>query len=1504
MTAQTKNKSFLKKIVIFTVSMLILLVLSVLILLSTESGNRFIFNHLLSSQQMMTYQYKGGNIWTGVQLDDFSLKVDETEVQVDTAKLRLGWRSLLFTQQAHFLTADLNTLRIINMSPSDDTPFSYDDIRMPMTLRFDQINAKNLEIKTQGATIYLHDIQLNRAIWQDTHLSFKNSKVNLYGVYVEDATGFIDFTQQGQYPLQLDAVVELPSLHSINIKKINAHVTGSLKEMYGGVATKTPDLLTGWIVANVMDDQVPMRGELQFKNYHLPFLQDEKLYAKQGIARFYGNANGFDIELDTDLKGKNVPQGQYNAQMHTDFVNQLEIKHLTSDVMNGQIQLAGVLDWRNTDDVIWTAQGSFDHLKVPEALLSSDVQGFLPPSLTGQLQSQGSLKDGVSTKNHIQFANQEQWVVDFQQKDSPSKKQTIPPVLAVSWQNVNREMPYITGLNSPQGSANIVLENKTKIDVDTQLKPFKDSFLPEGHYQAQLVIDEQQLNVPKLNYQLGDARLQATAKVQLPNQKQALNWSAQVQTHKFNPQLVNENISIQQLTGTFDVSGYAKDNHTQIIQTKNMNLTGVLAQSLQSDIAEGVQLTGNSTTAILFYDEKQGGGFKSYGVQYDGHMTAINANQRYVNDGVIQLKLSGTPEYLDIENFYHHGAGGRIHTTGKINFAQGIRWDLKSALVHFKPHYFYAGATGDISGLIQTQGEWTDKAKKVDIHQLDIAGMLNEQLLRGVGQLSVDLSQLDKGLKQQQFNANQLSMSYANNHLQVSGNQNHLVLRVKAPALNALHSQLKGTIYGDVILRREQRLQLESKLNIDNLAFSDIFAVKKMKLQGELPISEQTPSQLILDVQQLSALGRKIDQAQVDLTGTYLSHVLKINSQQPRSKFYIQLAGGINQQRQWIGQIQQGSFKSPRMQLVQNRAADLVYHLDKKNLKIAKHCWNNVNNQLCFDEDITASPESANVSLMTKNIYIQDLEAFIPDGMEITGQLNGYAKASWKKGQTPELDAQLFTKKGVIGLMGEQPNEQGTVLAYDDLSLIVKTTPQGLMLRSNMKTPSIGSGYANILIKPDVKGMPMTGEIAFEQVNVQLLRPFIDDVRQMAGSLSIAGKIDGTITDPLFYGDIQLKDGVFSLNTLPVDLNNIELYMAIRQNIATINGLFNSGKGQATLTGNAAWGQQPYLRLKMKGDNLLVRQAPQIMAAVNTDMNLEILPLKQRINVNGKVHIPRALINMPESSATAVPVSSDVRVVRSDQVQKTLAKAKAWDINANIGLTLGEQIIFQSFDARIPLAGKLDLTQRGTQIAMRATGAIGSTRQVQISAYGQTLNLSRAIARFNGALINPSLDINASKNIQGDTVGVRVLGTALSPNIQIYSDTGLSEQQALNALLTGSISDTASTSTTTEGFKSDVNNAIAAAGISMGLGGTRALTNQIGRAFGLSGLALDAQGSGDDTQVSLTGYITPDLYIRYGVGVFSPVNKLSVRYQINRRLYLEASQDTKRAIDLFYNWRF
>ena len=54
-----------------------------------------------------------------------------------------------------------------------------------------------------------------------------------------------------------------------------------------------------------------------------------------------------------------------------------------------------------------------------------------------------------------------------------------------------------------------------------------------------------------------------------------------------------------------------------------------------------------------------------------------------------------------------------------------------------------------------------------------------------------------------------------------------------------------------------------------------------------------------------------------------------------------------------------------------------------------------------------------------------------------------------------------------------------------------------------------------------------------------------------------------------------------------------------------------------------------------------------------------------------------------------------------------LRAAKPWDIRADISVNIGNQVIFQGFNSNIPLVGRLNLTQRGYETAMRAMGAIG-----------------------------------------------------------------------------------------------------------------------------------------------------------------------------------------------------
>lgn len=1490
-TEPRQQRRILRNILLIVLIILLLLVSSLAVMMSTDKGSRFLLDRVLQSQKTIKYEYESGNLISGIILKNVLVRLEGIDVSLDRADVSLGWRAIL-KKEVHLSHADVRNLKILDKKPPSGKPFGFDPIKLPFVLRVDEASLDHLQLQTTTSKVDFSDIYLKDALWSETKLKFKDSRMKMEFLAVNKVTGEMDFS--GKYPLNATADLIIPSLKSLDIDVIKVAARGSLDTLKVGVATRTPDLLTGWAIVHPVREHVPMNGELFFKNYHLPLLKDQKLFAKDGIAKFNGDIQKLILTLDTDLKGEQVPEGQYTAQMDTDLTHQLNIREFNGQLMGGAVSLLGFVNWH--DHVSWDVKGRLDRLDPKDKTVPQIAQDFLPPNLDASLSSTGSMEKGLVLNAQLAFDKFETWAVKLNQAEEKDNK-AQPMLLDVSWKGIDRAMPYIGWLSSEEGHTNLTLkEGQQDIYLTTTIRPHEQALLPTGKYDARLDVKGDLLDVESFRYEAEKGSLSGQAKVKLPTEKQQLSWQAQLKAQDFNPQTVAAAAPVNLLNGEIKATGFAKPNQ-QIIQLEQIDLTGQLPQENKT---ETIALKGKSTAALMFNDEKAGGGFKSFAVNYDGSLNALNQG-----NGVLKIKVAGTPDYIKINELNHDGVAGKIYATGAVNLKDKLGWDIDASLVRFKPQYFVSSVKGEVSGRVKSQGVWSDKLKRIDIRELNAAGFINNKPIRGRGNLSLLLDSNQEGFLPQQFEANNLFFAYAQNQLQATGNAQNLQIKLNAPALYELYPGLRGRAYGSLNVQSKPRLKATANMMVDNFAFNDLVSIRSLRVQGELPTSETTPTQLTATLDQLRNGNREIEHATVNLAGTRKAHVLRVESKNRQSNFYVQLAGGFNPKNDWLGQVQKGNFKSRNINLVQNQNAPIIYSTAQTELYVGQHCWQSANSQLCLDQPARISKEKGSFSFITKNLDLKDFTAFMPEGLAVTGQLNGYAKASWAKGSHPKIDARLVTRKGEIGLAADDPQDPATTVTYDELSLIAKSISEGLLLRVDVKTPDIGTGYANVIINPFQANMPMRGEVAFDDVQLKVFKPFIKDVRSMSGTLALAGKMNGTLTQPQFAGEMRLKNGAISMISLPVNLSNIQLYSSIRQQSASIDGAFNSGQGVGRLKGNFDWQNDPHLNLTLKGDNLLVRQAPMITAIVEPDLTLDVYPFNQRLSLKGKIDVPRARISMPESSATVVNLSPDVRVVQQGQdLLATLKAAKPWDIRADMTVTLGNQVIFQGFESTIPLVGRLHLSQRGLETAMRANGAIGVSQKVKIEAYGQSLDLNRAIARFNGPLANPTLDIDANKPVQGSMVGVRVTGTATVPNIQIYNDAGLSEQEALNALLTGRINEGNTGLSNTEGFKSDVNNTIAAAGISMGLGGTRALTNQIGRTFGLSGLALDAQGTGDDTQVSLTGYITPDLFIRYGIGVFTPVNKLTLRYQMNRRLYLEASQSLERAIDVFYNWRF
>jgi translocation and assembly module TamB len=144
--------------------------------------------------------------------------------------------------------------------------------------------------------------------------------------------------------------------------------------------------------------------------------------------------------------------------------------------------------------------------------------------------------------------------------------------------------------------------------------------------------------------------------------------------------------------------------------------------------------------------------------------------------------------------------------------------------------------------------------------------------------------------------------------------------------------------------------------------------------------------------------------------------------------------------------------------------------------------------------------------------------------------------------------------------------------------------------------------------------------------------------------------------------------------------------------------------------------------------------------------------------------------------------------------------------------------------------------------------------------------------------------------------GVRLRGELKRPQVTIYSEPSMPQQEALSYLLRGrSLATSSDTSQDTM---------VAAALLGAGIGRSEGFIGELGQSLGVKELAVATRGEGSDTKVAVSGYLLPGVQVSYGVGVFSPATEVTLRYEILPKLMLEAINGLSSAVDLLYEFEF
>lgn len=879
-------------------------------------------------------------------------------------------------------------------------------------------------------------------------------------------------------------------------------------------------------------------------------------------------------------------------------------------------------------------------------------------------------------------------------------------------------------------------------------------------------------------------------------------------------------------------------------------------------------------------------------------------------EGDWEITGHGGGRAFNADLLHYEGLAGAVNGDASVSPAgRGWQWNASLGLTDFRSDFWAPAWPATVSGPVTASGRLEAGHQDITLQQLALSGTLRDQPAAVQGDITM---RLQPGQRYPDFKGQGVKLDWGRNHLEAEGGlwagNWDLTLDSALEQLSLLDSRLDGALEGVT--------QLQGPLNRPavtlNLLGGNLkgwgFSGDSLSVSGFMPALAEENGFLQIHGHNLSYTDRIVPDATVVVEGTRQAHTIDWQVEADPVSAEGRLQGGLDKDETgnslWHGESLESLVSIDDFDWRQEEGAFPVRWAAADNhVALGPHCWQADGARLCNREELIAAPAQARARLGLEGLEISRLSPLFPEGLAWNGSLEGDASLDWKKGELPQLAVQLTTRKGSIGLA--QDDDDPLTLPYDRLGLKVASEDKRLRFRFETEAPHIGQGYVEAWLDPASKPYQINGALVLEQVNLAVLKPFFPGMAHLSGELNLAGGLSGAITGPDFYGDFTLAGAEISARDAPLDLTKININAAIRGQEAGIDGTFMSGEGQAVLKGKAEWKGEPSMALHLTGKDLALRQKPLISAQVDPDLNISVKPYL--VDINGKVVVPEAFLRPQALSDKAIPLSPDVRVV--DEARKARARVaksmKQWAVNADIELLLRDKVQFEGFGLSSFMSGELRLQQQ-KQRGLQATGEIelkttGTNTEARYEAYGQKLKIRKGQLLFAGPVTQPALNIEAIKEVADQVVGVRVEGRANAPTVQLFSDTPMTQDEMLGYLLIGR--PLYQEGRLNVGGGSDTA-LLASAALSLGIRGGQGIASDIGSKVGLRDVALDAEGAGDETQFTVSGYLSPRLYLRYGVGVFTPVSKVTLRYKISHSLYLEAVSSLENALDLFYNIKY
>ncbi|MBW3566371.1 MAG: translocation/assembly module TamB domain-containing protein, partial [Proteobacteria bacterium] len=515
-------------------------------------------------------------------------------------------------------------------------------------------------------------------------------------------------------------------------------------------------------------------------------------------------------------------------------------------------------------------------------------------------------------------------------------------------------------------------------------------------------------------------------------------------------------------------------------------------------------------------------------------------------------------------------------------------------------------------------------------------------------------------------------------------------------------------------------------------------------------------------------------------------------------------------------------------------------------------------------------------------VPVSAIAGWLPEGLEYRGTVGGRFRIDGSKGGL-DGHAEFDLAPGAIRQGGDDDSE--TLLGWESGRAVVDF--DGAVARGELNVDLEHDGRITGSGTLDVPGngpMRIDAGLQANIENLQLVPSLVPELSRVRGRLSANLDVKGPLDNPRVTGTARLADGSARILALGTTWQNVHLVFEGEGREVSAQGRAESGDGhiEVNLEGRSAAGG--FIgKATLAGTDFQAINTPE--ARVNISPKLQMQLQARDIFIDGDVLVPFARIE-PRDLGGAVQPSDDEVIVNAEQ------KAAAEGVRVHVAVTtrLGEDVRVDAFGLTARLEGKLTVTKAPQQVAV-GNGRL-TVMEGEYKAYGQDLTLARGEIIYAGQpLINPGLDVRAERSIDPDIIaGVALRGPLSQPTVSVYSEPAMPETEALSYLLFGR-----SVDQITGAQKSEVSNT----SLALNLGGQK-LLGRFGRKIGVEEVRIDQAGDKENASLILGKYLSPDLYVSYGIGLYEAVNTFQVRYRLSSKWTLEATSGLKSSADFFY----